>query len=94
MELIDLYEPNARSYYGGAIGFIGFDSSVNDAIMIRTILSRNNTLTYGRIWDLWPIASLKMSYREINNKLGALKKAMRSVYFIDQKMYFLVKPYL
>ena len=36
MELIDKYESTARSYYGGAIGFIGFNGSINHAIMIRT----------------------------------------------------------
>ena len=46
MELIDAYEPTARSYYGGAIGFMGFDGSCNHAIMIRTFLSRQNILTY------------------------------------------------
>ena len=46
IELIDKYEPTARSYYGGAIGFIGFDGSCNHAIMIRTFLSMQNTLTY------------------------------------------------
>ncbi|MEK7224828.1 MAG: anthranilate synthase component I family protein, partial [Bacteroidota bacterium] len=38
MELIDAFEPTARGYYGGAIGFMGFDGSCNHAIMIRTFL--------------------------------------------------------
>ena len=46
MELINSFEPTARSYYGGAIGFMGFDGSCNHAIMIRTFLSSNNTLIY------------------------------------------------
>ncbi len=46
MQLIDRYEPTARSYYGGCIGFMGFDGSCNQAIMIRTFLSKENTLTY------------------------------------------------
>ena len=46
MELIDQYEPTSRSFYGGAIGFMGFDGTCNHAIMIRTFMSRNNTLTY------------------------------------------------
>jgi anthranilate synthase component 1 len=46
MEIIDDYEPTARSYYGGGIGFMGFDGSCNHAIMIRTFLSKNNTLIY------------------------------------------------
>ena len=46
MSLINEYEQEARSYYGGGIGFIGFDGSCNHAIMIRTLLSRNNQLIY------------------------------------------------
>ena len=46
MQLIDEYEPTSRSYYGGAIGFMGFNGRCNHAIMIRTFLSRNNTLYY------------------------------------------------
>ncbi|HSN61218.1 MAG TPA: anthranilate synthase component I family protein, partial [Ferruginibacter sp.] len=44
MQLIDQFETTARGFYGGAIGFIGFDGSCNHAIMIRTFLSKNNTL--------------------------------------------------
>jgi len=76
MEIIDVYEPTARSYYGGAIGFIGFDGSCNHAIMIRTFLSKDNTLTYqagaGVVAASYPESELQ----EVNNKLGALKKAI------------------
>jgi anthranilate synthase component 1 len=44
IELIDAYEKSSRGYYGGCIGFVGFDGSCNQAIMIRTFLSKNNTL--------------------------------------------------
>ena len=40
MQLIDEFEPTARSNYGGGIGFMGFDGSCNHAIMIRTFLSQ------------------------------------------------------
>ncbi|MEJ7673477.1 MAG: anthranilate synthase component I family protein [Chitinophagaceae bacterium] len=46
MQLINKYECEPRSYYGGCIGFMGFDGSCNHAIMIRTFLSKDNTLTY------------------------------------------------
>jgi len=45
MELISGYEPTARSYYGGCIGLVGFDGNCTQAIMIRSLLSRRNTLT-------------------------------------------------
>ncbi len=74
--LIDSYEPTARSYYGGAIGFIGFDGSCNHAIMIRTFLSRNNTLTYQAGAGVVAASNPVNELQEVNNKLGALKKAI------------------
>ncbi len=77
MELIDKYEPTARSYYGGAIGFVGFDGSCNHAIMIRTFLSRNNTLTYQAGAGVVAASNPESELQEVNNKLGALKKAIQ-----------------
>lgn len=78
MELIDAYEPTARSYYGGAIGFIGFDGSCNHAIMIRTFLSKNNTLTYQAGAGIVAASNPESELQEVNNKLGALKKAIQN----------------
>lgn len=77
MELIDRYEPTARSYYGGAIGFIGFNGSCNHAIMIRTFLSRNNTLTYQAGAGVVAASQPESELQEVNNKLNALKKAIQ-----------------
>jgi anthranilate synthase component 1 len=76
MELIDEYEPTARSYYGGAIGFMGFDGRCNHAIMIRTFLTRNNTLTYQAGAGVVAASDPASELQEVNNKLGALKKAI------------------
>lgn len=76
MELIDSYEPTARSYYGGGIGFMGFDGSCNHAIMIRTFLSRNNTLIYQAGAGVVAASKPESELQEVNNKLGALKKAI------------------
>ena len=76
MELIDQYEPTARSYYGGCIGFIGFDGSCNHAIMIRSLLSRNNTLTYQAGAGIVAASQPESELQEVNNKLGALKSAI------------------
>lgn len=76
MELINSYEPTARSYYGGGIGFMGFDGSCNHAIMIRTFLSRNNTLIYQAGAGIVVASNPQNELQEVNNKLGALKKAI------------------
>jgi anthranilate synthase component 1 len=76
MELIDRYENQNRGYYGGGIGYLGFDGNFNHAIMIRSFLSMNNTLFYqagaGIVADSVETNELK----EVNNKLMALKKAI------------------
>lgn len=76
MTLIDRYERGARGFYGGAVGFIDFNGDVNQAIMIRSMMSKNNTLTYqagmGFVADSIPESELQ----EVHNKLGALRKAI------------------
>lgn len=76
MELIDALEPTSRNYYGGAIGFFGFDGSCNHAIMIRTFLSRNNTLVYQAGAGIVAGSKPESELQEVNNKLGALKEAI------------------
>jgi anthranilate synthase component 1 len=76
MEIIDGYEPTARSYYGGGIGFMGFDGTCNHAIMIRTFLSKNNTLIYQAGAGVVAASVPENELQEVNNKLNALKKAI------------------
>jgi len=77
MELIDRYEPTRRGYYGGAIGFMGFDGSCNHAIMIRTFFSHANTLYYQAGAGIVAVSRPESELQEVNNKLGALKKAIQ-----------------
>ena len=78
MELIDKYEPTQRGYYGGCLGFMGFDGSCNHAIMIRSFLSRDNTLFYQAGAGIVAASKPESELQEVNNKLGALKKAILS----------------
>lgn len=83
MQLISEFETTQRSYYGGAIGFIGFDKSINHAIMIRTFLSRNNTLFYQAGAGVVAASVAESELQEVNNKLNALKKAIDSARLIS-----------
>lgn len=76
MQLINTYENEPRSYYGGCIGFIGFDGSCNHAIMIRTFLSKDNTLTYQAGAGIVAVSQPESELQEVNNKLNALKNAI------------------
>ena len=77
MQLINDFEPTARSYYGGAIGCVGFNGTVNHAIMIRTFLSRNNTLVYQAGAGVVAASNPESELQEVNNKLNALKQAIQ-----------------
>jgi anthranilate synthase component 1 len=76
MELIDTYENQSRGFYGGAVGFIGLDSTVNLAIAIRSFVSKNNKLFYQAGAGIVIDSSEEGELQEVNNKLAALKKAL------------------
>ncbi len=76
MELIDKYEPTRRGYYGGAIGYLGFDGEFNHAIMIRSFLSKNNTLYYQAGAGVVAKSNEESELQEVNNKLAALRTAI------------------
>lgn len=76
MQIIDTLEPTKRTYYGGCIGFVGFDGSCNQAIMIRTFLSSQNTLSYQAGAGVVAASVPENELQEVNNKLNALKTAM------------------
>jgi anthranilate synthase component 1 len=76
MELIDKYENTRRGYYGGAIGFLGFNGEFNHAIMIRSFLSKNNTLYYQAGAGVVAKSKEANELQEVNNKLAALRTAI------------------
>src|SRR5690242_7393926 len=78
MQLIDKYEKESRGYYGGCIGFIGFNGDVNHAIMIRTFLSKDNHLNYQAGAGIVNASNPSSELQEVNNKLNALTAAIRS----------------
>ena len=76
MKIIDQYENQRRGYYGGAIGFLDFRGQFNHAIMIRTFLSKANTLYYQAGAGIVASSEEEKELQEVNNKLGALREAI------------------
>jgi len=76
MELISEYESQGRGYYGGSIGYIDLNGNLNQAIMIRTFLSKNNHLYYQAGAGIVAKSVEENELEEVNNKLAALKKAI------------------
>lgn len=77
IQLIDKYEQKARGFYGGAIGFMGFDHSLNHAIMIRSFMSKNGTLHYQAGAGVVIGSSPEGELNEVNGKISALRKAIK-----------------
>ena len=76
MQLITEIEAHNRGAYGGCIGFIGLDGELNQAITIRSFVSRGNVLYYQAGAGVVAKSDDERELQEVNNKLGALKKAI------------------
>lgn len=76
LELIDKYEKENRSFYGGAIGFLKLNGELNHAILIRSFLSKNNTLYYQAGAGIVIDSDEKNELQEVKNKSEALRQAI------------------
>ena len=77
MELIGELEKHNRGAYGGCIGFIGLNGDLNQAITIRSFVSRGNVLYYQAGAGIVALSDEERELQEVGNKLGALDKAIR-----------------
>lgn len=76
MQIISELEPHNRGAYGGCIGFIGLNGDLNQAIVIRTFISRNGELWFQAGCGVVAKSNDQYELEECNNKLGALTKAI------------------
>ena len=76
MQLINSYEKDSRSFYGGGIGLIFFNGNLNHAIIIRSFLSKGGTLTRQAGAGIVIASREEGELQEVNHKLAALKKAI------------------
>ncbi len=76
LELISKNENTSRNFYGGAIGFIGFNGDINHAIIIRSVLSKNNTLVYQAGAGVVSESSPEGELQEVYNKIAAIRQAI------------------
>lgn len=78
MELIDELEGTSRRFYGGAIGFLGFNGDFNHAILIRSFVSENNKLRFQAGAGVVAKSSIESELQEVANKLEALRVALKA----------------
>lgn len=77
MQIITETEKHNRGAYGGCIGFIGLNGDLNQAITIRTFVSRGNRLYFQAGAGIVAKSNADRELQEVNSKLGALFKAVR-----------------
>ena len=78
MQIISELEPHSRGAYGGCIGYIGLNGNLNQAIVIRTFISRNGELWFQAGSGIVAKSSEEYELQEVNHKLGALVKAIHT----------------
>jgi anthranilate synthase component 1 len=77
LQLINEMEPHNRGAYGGCIGSFNFNGDLNQAIVIRTFISRNGELWFQAGSGVTAKSNDEYELQESNNKLGALVKAIK-----------------
>ena len=77
MQIISEFEPHNRGAYGGCVGFIGLNGNLNQAITIRTFVSRGGELWFQAGGGIVAKSDVEYELQEVNNKLGALRKAIK-----------------
>ena len=77
MQLIEDHENISREFYGGAIGFMGFNGDFNHAIIIRSFLSKNRRLFYQAGAGIVFKSNPDSENQEVYNKIEALRKAIK-----------------
>ena len=77
MQLIEHHENISREFYGGAIGFMGFNGDFNHAIIIRSFLSKNRRLFFQAGAGIVFKSNQESENQEVYNKIEALRKAIK-----------------
>jgi len=77
MQIIDENEPTARGFYGGAIGYLGFNGDIVHAIIIRSALSKNNILHYQAGAGVVMHSDPEKECQEVYHKVGAVQQAIQ-----------------
>lgn len=76
MEIIEELEPTRREYYGGSVGYLGFNGDMDTCITIRTVMFKDDKahlqVGAGIVADSQP----EREYDETMHKAGALLTAL------------------
>lgn len=76
LQIIDALEPHGRGWYGGAVGYLGYDGGADFAICIRSLVAQGDTLRVqaggGIVYD----SNAEAEDQECRNKASAVQRAI------------------
>jgi anthranilate synthase component 1 len=72
MQVIDELENSSRSFYGGLLGWIGFNGDINTCIIIRSAMFREGVMTYRAGAGIVESSVPELELEEVNNKLRSI----------------------
>ncbi|MDG6242985.1 MAG: anthranilate synthase component I [Methanolobus sp.] len=76
MEIIDDLEPQSRGIYGGGVGYYSWNGDADFAIVIRTVLIKNNTAHVQAGAGIVADSDPTYEYNETERKMAAMIKAI------------------
>jgi anthranilate synthase component 1 len=76
MEIIDDLEPESRGIYGGGVGYYSWNGDADFAIVIRTVLIKNNTAYVQAGAGIVADSDPAYEYQETERKMAAMIKAI------------------
>ncbi len=76
MEVIEELEPTRRGIYCGAIGYLGFNGTMNTSIAIRTMVAANGTLSFSAGGGIVSDSDPEAEYQETLDKARGLMWAL------------------
>ena len=77
VQLIDDIESSGRSYYGGLLGWIGFNNDINTCILIRSALFENGVMTYRAGAGVVISSDPQKELEEVNNKITLILNTLK-----------------
>ena len=75
-QIIEELEKTPRGIYGGALGYMDFTGNMDTCIAIRMAVKKGDTVYVQAGGGIVAQSNDEYELQEVNNKLGALKKAI------------------
>ncbi len=79
MEIIEALEPCRRTLYCGAMGYIGFDGSMDTNIAIRTLLHIDGTVHFWAGGGIVADSSVTEEYQECEDKVATIRRLFQGI---------------